>query len=438
MEVVQVSSEGLSLLNRLHAIFAATLILFTAATRAQPIPPEPTPVAVSEALFADFPVAADDIVCIASASGWAVRPGFDTDDRIQGVIQVIDFAHERPRPTQVGRTGAGDSATTLRGLTTLLERLGRPGGGIEFEGPKSCVVRIPEYIATDPKAVKSDSILTIEFLSGMPIGDTDVRIQRTAFSLFAPTAQAPVRGTALIMPGLLGTPVGVLEPLAKMLREDGWYVLRMWAQPSRFTEYKPIALDVTGDRVGQAVALAEELQHRLSEVAYSVQAAFAQVEQSHPELQRLPRVGVGMSGGALTMPTVIAREPSRYTGCVMIGGGADAFMMTLKSSYSMIGGPKYEFINGEMTQEFLLSLDEEYLKRAPLDPYHTSLSLRDKRVLIIHANADTAVPSPLGDLLWKRCGSQERVIHEAGHESLFVMLKKDTARIREFLKECAK
>lgn len=425
-------------MRRFDIVLAAVIALSGVGACAQPVPPEPVPSAVSEALFANFPVADSEITCVESASAWVVRPGFAIDDRIQGVISVIDFAHERPRPTQVGRISAIEAPTELRGMSRLLDKLGRPNGEVEFEGPKSCIVRIPEFIATDPKSVKSDATLTIEFLSGVPSGDTGVRIQRTAFSLFTPTADAPARGAALIMPGLLGTPLGVLEPLTKMLREDGWYVLRMWAQPSRFTEYKPVFIDVTGDRIAQAQSLADEMQNRLSEVAYSVQAAFARVEQSHPELAGLPRVGVGMSGGALTMPTVIAREAPRYAGCVMIGGGADAFMMTLKSSYSMIGGPKYEFVNGEMTQEFLRSLDEEYLKRAPLDPYHTAVSLREKKVLIIHANADTAVPSPLGDLLWKRCGSQDRVIHEAGHESLFMMLKKDTVRIREFLKECAR
>lgn len=424
-------------MSRVFALIACLIGLISASVRAQSVLPAPESPAVSEALFSGFPVADENIEVAQGASSWATRLGFNSEDRVQGVISIIDFPHERPRPTQVGSKGAGDSVKSLRGIESLLKSMGRNEDAVIFEGFKSCVVRIPVFNSEDSKSARSDASLTLEFLSGVPADGDSVRVQRTAFSLFAPTNTDRVRGAALIMPGLLGTPSGVLEPLTKMLREDGWYVLRMWAQPSRFTEYKDVPIDMTGDISTQADALALELQDRLSEVAYSVQAAFYQVEIAHPELAPLPRVSVGMSGGALTMPTVIAREPDRYLGTVMIGGGADAFMMTLKSSYSMIGGPKYAFVNGEMTSEFLARLDREYLQRAPLDPYHTARILRDKHSLIIHANADTAVPSPLGDLLWKRAGRQERIIHEAGHESLFMLLKQNAVRIREFLKECA-
>lgn len=43
---------------------------------------------------------------------------------------------------------------------------------------------------------------------------------------------------------------------------------------------------------------------------------------------------------------------------------------------------------------------EAYLRHAPLDAFHTAAALHGTPTLVIQANADSAVASVLGDVLW--------------------------------------
>jgi len=67
-------------------------------------------------------------------------------------------------------------------------------------------------------------------------------------------------------------------------------------------------------------------------------------------------------------------------------------------------------------------LRDSYLRAATLDSFHTGAVLKGKPTLMIQGGRDMAVPSPLGDALWERCGRPERWISNAGHELLFMRL----------------
>jgi predicted esterase len=259
-----------------------------------------------------------------------------------------------------------------------------------------------------------------------------LQIRRTWFGVYDSLNSDGARGVALVMPGLFNTPEPIIEYVVKALQERGWVVLRMMAQPSRFTERVEFAINP--DRLDDSARrLAGEMQDRVAECAFAAQAAFGHLLSRRPELGRLPRIALGMSGGAMTLPTVVAREPEKYAGAVLIAGGADLYAITSESNYrAMIGSLTYKWLRPP-TEAEKDQLDRLYLEHATLDSYHTAAALRGKPVLMIHGTHDGAVPARLGDLLWERLGRPERWSEEAGHEEVFMRLPQKTGRILEWL-----
>ncbi|MBL8762818.1 MAG: hypothetical protein JNM07_00935 [Phycisphaerae bacterium] len=260
-----------------------------------------------------------------------------------------------------------------------------------------------------------------------------LELERTWFAFYDVPAPSR-RGVVLLIPGMLGTPGPVIEALVIALRVDGWAILRMWSHPSRFTEKISFNIDPRDGLGEEAQRIADVLGNRAAECAYAAQAAFAHLENLDPRLRDAPRVGLGMSGGAMVMPTVIARESSRYAGAVLIGGGADFWTIADRSNYQdMIDAVRSVWTAGSPTERDGADLSAEYLRRAPLDPYHTAASLVGKPTLLLHAAADRAVPAVQGDLLWERLGRPERWAWPVGHEMLFVMLPGQFQSIIEWL-----
>jgi alpha-beta hydrolase superfamily lysophospholipase len=129
----------------------------------------------------------------------------------------------------------------------------------------------------------------------------------------------------------------------------------------------------------------------------------------------------------MTLPTIVALQPDRYAAVIMVGGGADFWLMNQRSNYrDLIRAVKETWVGEKPSAEVLAKLDEFYLRHAALDSYHTAASLKGKPVLIIQGTSDRAVPAPLGNLLWERLGKPERWLEEgAGHEALFMNLPRD-------------
>jgi hypothetical protein len=164
-----------------------------------------------------------------------------------------------------------------------------------------------------------------------------------------------------------------------------------------------------------------------------VQGAFAHVMEEHPALAGLPRVAVGFSGGAITLPIVVAREPDAYSACVLVGGGAHYWLVNAHSTYAdMIAAIKVEW-KAPPTLEQRRRVAEAYLRHAPLDSFHTAAALRGKPMLMIQANADSAVAAVLGDVLWERLGKPERWIRLGEHLPLFIGLTKEFPAINDWI-----
>jgi predicted esterase len=208
----------------------------------------------------------------------------------------------------------------------------------------------------------------------------------------------------------------------------------MMAQPSRFTEQ--IAFKIDPEHPDQAAArIAEVMQDRVAECAYAVAAAFDHVISSHAEWAKLPRVAVGMSGGAMTLPSVVALEPDKYAAAVLVAGGADFLSIAIESNYRhLVEAMSFDWPSPP-TPAQVEQLDRSYREKASLDSLHTSAVLLGKPVLMIHGTHDGAVPAHLGDELWEALGKPERWSEEAGHEEIFMRLPQKAGRICDWLAE---
>src|SRR5204863_2353352 len=122
-----------------------------------------------------------------------------------------------------------------------------------------------------------------------------------------------------------------------------------------------------GDVEAQAKRIAESCGNRAAECAYAAQGALAHLEEKRPELKGLPRVAIGFSGGAMTLPTVVAREPDRYAASILVGGGADFWLMNQRSNYkNMIDAVHEKWDGSPPSNQDRAKLDQLYLKNAPL------------------------------------------------------------------------
>lgn len=295
-------------------------------------------------------------------------------------------------------------------------------------------------------AAGPDAELVFVFASGQRKAEPDgeaIELQRTWFAYYDPmgdeksardtSGRAVARGVVLLMPGMFGTPEVVLDPLTLRLRASGFGVLRMLSQPSRFTERLIIRVD-PADLEGSAREIGGIVNDRLAECAYAVQAAWDHVHQRREGTSVLPHAVIGISGGAISLPTVVARTPSLYRAAVLIGGGADFWLINERSNYQgMIDAVRTVWIGQAPTQELIGAFDVRLLKIARLDSFHTAAALRDVPTLMLHATADRAVPSPLGDVLWERLGRPERWVYPVNHEVLCLGLPAEFGKVLDWL-----
>jgi len=311
-----------------------------------------------------------------------------------------------------------------------------PGGSVAFswEGPGSYVFR---RIEASPRSLKPD--LLFRYVSGTPVREnnrTVVRLERTWFAYYEAEG-GPPRGIALVIPGMFGTPRESVDGFVRRMRREGVAVVRMLSHPSRFTER--VEFDIDLDRMDRsAEQVASVLTGRAAECAYAAEAAFDYLARERPETVGVPRIGVGMSGGAMVLPTVMAREPGAYAAAVNIAGGCDFWSINFESNYAdFIDAIKVHFTPREPTGDDLAAFARAYLAHAPLDSYNTAPVVAAVPTLMIHGSGDRAVPAYLGDELWERLGRPERRVVPLGHELLFLTLGTQMDAIVEFLERHA-
>ncbi|HRJ49387.1 MAG TPA: hypothetical protein PKU91_02570, partial [Phycisphaerales bacterium] len=353
---------------------------------------------------------------------------------------------------------ADHAAIDPEGTTTLM--LEGPRGRVFREG-SARETRRKGFGLGPSRHAGPEASLVFRFASGVLVAPESkvespgLMIQRTWFAYYDPidgdadtdepgeedTADA-VRawGVVLVMPGLYGTPEPTIDVLVRRLRESGLGVLRMLSQPSRFTERTRLDLDpgAIEQGVDRAVSI---LGDRVGECALSAQAAWWFLESQRPDLAGVPKVVLGTSGGAMILPTVVAREPDRYAAGVLVAGAADLWLIARRSAYVNDARSIEVRVNGRVIEGEEAGaidwrrFDRLYLERAALDPFHTARALHGKPTLMLHGSADAAVPAPLGDVLWERLGRPERWVYATGHEGLIIeMLSHETQKIIEWIR----
>jgi hypothetical protein len=351
-----------------------------------------------------------------------------------------------------------------------------PASGLMLEGFRSLTFRLGSteeardkgFGKGPAKAAGPDAAMVFRFVSGeeSAVKPGAVEIQRTWFAYYEPvrvqtpedrrrarrasregqqvqaeSPPAPI-GVIMLMPGLYGTPEPIFDAMTLKLRESGFGVLRMLAQPSRFTERVHIELDPNAVE-GDAAKVATILTNRAAECAYAVEGAWKHLESARPELASLPRAIMGTSGGGMTLPVVYAREPERYSAAVLIGSAADLWLIARRSAYTHdassvavtvkgVKGPAPEGSHGFDWAGF----DGLYLRHAALDPFHTAKSMQGRKVLMFQGETDRAVPAELADVLWERLGKPERWSYPTGHEGLIIeLLPRETEKIIVWMKD---
>lgn len=278
-------------------------------------------------------------------------------------------------------------------------------------------------------------------------GEDFVELQRTWFTYRDPKGKehkAEPVGMIVLLPGMFGTPDVIVDGLEKYWHHQGYGVLRMRSHPSRFTQHAMMNV-VSGNEKSVARKAAAINDERVAEGAYATKAALDYVINLRPSLKEKPAVLVGMSGGAMMLPTVYAYSPEAYDGAVLIAGGADFLKIAIESNYkTWIDAMVFDFKAGneqprdmsdlgKPTDEQLETLSASYLKKSKLDAYHTATEMSNIPVLMLHASADKAVPSSSGQLLYQQLGQPERWSYPIGHELIFAGLPTQVARIDKWI-----
>lgn len=393
-------------------------------------------------------------------SRWPTRWG-NNPDQPGTIIDLDPSAPLRPihlsrfhefRSSDIEYSDANQLAADI-GITTGFKfKPEGPGSFLFIPNPKN--ESTPDLTKDTGKQSDSDlPDLAFKFVSATQTNndaknDQDhVELQRTWFIYRDPkksnSSNTPV-GTIILLPGMFGTPDLIVDALENYWHNKGYAILRMRSQPSRFTEH--LLMDVIAgneEEVANHSAIVND--DRVAEGAYAVNAALSHLHTLRPSLKSQPTILVGMSGGAMMLPTVYAYAPENYSGAVLIAGGADFLKIAIESNYkSWIDAIVYDFNadkdeprpskeTGEPTDEQLEILSREYLQESKLDAYHTATEMSDIPVLMLHGSSDKAVPSSSGQLLYHQLGNPERWTYPVGHELIFMGLPTQVARIDKWI-----
>ncbi len=295
---------------------------------------------------------------------------------------------------------------------------------ISYEGWGSMLVALTpwtdEHTPEVLGAVRPAGVVRVSML--VPRPDDIAQLERCWFAWYPPTGDVAVRGTAVLLPGMFGTPRWIIEGWTRDLNARGWLVLRMLTQPSRFTERR--RYDIEGGIDQAAKAVAAHFDRRLGSSARAVKVACEHVEGETAELADLPRIAIGLSGGGIMLPTVVAAEPERYDAAVVLAGGADLVTIIETSNYTaFIDAVRFRRGDRRLLEWERTQLSKAYRATSDNDPYHAATRMRDVRTLIVQGTRDRAVPAETSDLLWQRMGEPDRWLWPAGHEVLALALQ---------------
>ena len=243
------------------------------------------------------------------------------------------------------------------------------------------------------------------------------------------------RGVAIVFEGLgiqLTSRKWVERRLIDELSRRGWVVLTGVMAPAP-DDAMFIGAGVTiGDQVTTvkradlltmiADHYVESFDARGAALADATRAALTVLERKVPVLAGTPRVMVGVSMGAIMLPTVAARLDPGPSAAVFVGGGANIAQIAWESKVGQELVELNVLDKTPLSDEEHAAIAADYLDRSRLDPAVTAPGLVDRPVLVIDASKDTIVPPDTGELLWERLGKPERWTYAFGHMRLMLQL----------------
>lgn len=253
-----------------------------------------------------------------------------------------------------------------------------------------------------------------------------------------PPLSEQTRGLMVHLTGLAG--LGPDGTLLRLMREQGWRVVVVTPPGNVIQEVDlllgGVQLEVAGtgeDELRWVAALvAREVDDRLAEWAYVVEAALVHLRARHPELHEVPRVLSGLSMGAIALPAVAARLADGFDAAVLIAGGANALKILRESSLGL-EGPRVVHEHRPLGAQAWERLTRLYLEQTRLDPFAAAGFLDRTPVLVVCATADGIVPVECGELLERRLGYPDRLALPFGHILLHVFLPGQSRRICDWI-----
>jgi len=290
--------------------------------------------------------------------------------------------------------------------------------------------------------------LAFKFISAQHAGvartgqedEEQLKLERTWFTYRTPRGGQESIGTIMLMPGMMGTPEIVIDGIERYFCSKGWSVIRMLSHPSRFTERMRFGLE-EGSTALVAQQIAEMFDTRTAEAAYSASGAVRFVHERFPGDAEKPVVLLGMSGGAMILPSVYSFDPSLYSAGVMIAGGGNFLEINTRSNYAKwidaldIDADPSDTEIQTPEKDQLRELVDLYLAMSKLDSLHTAGSMQGVPMLMLHASTDKAVPASTGDALHEALGKPERWVYPVGHELIFAALPMQTPKIERWMRE---
>lgn len=319
---------------------------------------------------------------------------------------------------------------------------GRYGVGIirnARESMRWATTRFMSFSTLADRPYHEDTQKRIELFAEWNQCELTPEAEQTVRSLFEGTririnepegGAAKSRGIILHLQGL-----GTLEyeqPILDELTKRGWTLVRIVSPGVWWYESKPIRIASRGEIEPVGERIARIIDDMVAEPAYAAEAVLEYLQKTRPRIKQTPLVVLGCSAGALTTPTVVARIQDQVTAAVMIGGGANLFMLSQRSDLTD-GGIRVAWGDDIGNATDRERLTDAYLRSSRLDPYHTARTMVDKPVLLVQAALDSTVQASGGDLLWERLEHPDRWVFGGGHRLLFWRLGDQAGAIADWI-----
>lgn len=250
--------------------------------------------------------------------------------------------------------------------------------------------------------------------------------QNLTFAQVMP-AKGRAIGTLLYLGSIDVNSAGETKML-QLARGRGWNVLACSIGIDYIAPEK-IVVDDHG-----ATRLACRIDDHLADRAYAMEALIAYLQSHRSDLLVGPRVIVGMSAGAIALPTVVARI-GPVDAAVVIGGGENVAEIIADSPLfsqhielvdvcleaSPKGDRNVKLVpceNLKKRAEFVAAV----LQKSKIDPRHAAPALKGAPVLMVQAKYDDIVPAAAGQSMYESLDRPERWQYRTGHIGLTLLM----------------